>query len=295
MVSTSRSKVFAGFLLIFCALFAGCIGGDDDPAGSEAEEEQEPLPEDQVQVRGDVRDAASLDPVNGAQVTLVQNGEGLASAQTDEEGSYELGGIEPGQYQLQVTSITHRSDARGVVVEEGESAEESFLLEAFPTASPHSERLDWTGFMTLGSHDTVTGIRMSCCTDDPNAETSYDFPVTTENLRTIVVEAYWDNDNAGLHGYLWKNPNCDPGCNPDQEYAGGGDNGFGNLSFRADHETGAWPGFDYDQEEEELSIYLFPERGEEPATVMYQQQWTVYIEMFYVKPAPEGHIVRPDQ
>ncbi len=283
--------IFAALLLLAVAL-AGCLGDDDvSPSGQDPSDDG--TSESTGAIEGDVMDGSSLQPITNSTVSLVLESELVSEVQTDAEGAYRLENVEPGEYRLQVVSFTHKSDARGVQVEAGETEKISFLLEPFPSEKPFSQLLDFDGLMAFGKHSPAFAMTWGAA--DENHQVSFNFNVTSDLLRTIVVELYWDESHVGLRANLWKNPNCNPVCSPDESYTGNAEGdiqGFGEIRYRVDHEMGEWAGLE--EEEETLTVQVWSDRDEEPATVAYQQQFKVYIEAFYVDPAPEGYVAAPD-
>ncbi|WP_270182938.1 carboxypeptidase regulatory-like domain-containing protein [Alkalihalobacillus sp. CinArs1] len=89
-----------------------------------------PLP---ANVRGNVRDAATGLPIEGALVRLVTSSGGfLQRGQTDRDGNYLIEGFDPGEYTLVVRNETYDSTAKEFTAEPLETAEVNFALSLSP-------------------------------------------------------------------------------------------------------------------------------------------------------------------
>jgi hypothetical protein len=75
-------------------------------------------------LNGSIFDAQSRGPISGATVSL----QGLQSIKSDREGKYTLADLSPGSYQLQVGIEGYRWQKKTVLIREGISAREDFLL-----------------------------------------------------------------------------------------------------------------------------------------------------------------------
>lgn len=78
-------------------------------------------------VRGTVTDAASGDPLPGANVIVRETQQGVA---TNISGEYVLEGIEPGTYTLRVTFVGYRNGNAEITVAADETVTEDFALQA---------------------------------------------------------------------------------------------------------------------------------------------------------------------
>lgn len=77
-------------------------------------------------IAGVVTDAESQTTLPGASVVIEGTSQG---ASTDNEGRYEISGVEPGEYTVVVTFVGYSEQAREVTVEAGETATLDFALE----------------------------------------------------------------------------------------------------------------------------------------------------------------------
>lgn len=273
-------------------LLAGCLG--DEGAAPEVPADGPDDAPGTGSIEGQVRDSVSFDPLAGVRILLVEDDTLHKETTSDQDGEFLMEGLPPGEYRLQTTSVTHRSSVHAVTVQPGDSARLDLLLDPFPTQRPFSDPLHFEGLMALGTHNPA--FAMTSGLEDPNHQVVFNATVDPSLLATMIVELYWDESHVGLRANLWKNPNCDPVCSPDHDYSGNAEGdiqGFGQIQYRVDFEPGKWPALEGD--EDVLSVQVWAERDEELATLAFQQRFEVFIETFYVEPAPPGYVSAPDR
>lgn len=284
---------FVAVLLIATAT-AGCLGGDD-PAPADDEREEPAAPTDsQGTITGQVIDARDFSPLEGARVSIVIDQEAVEEHETGASGGYSSGPLEPATYQLHVSRPGFKGHVQGVEVKAGEPTEQNLILEAFPSDKPWSEPRDFEGLMGLGYHGV--GPTVTCCQADENHKISFAFEVQPDLLETMTIEMVWPEEHVGLLMNVWLEPVCDPACDPEHDYTEHTEDsnlGWGGLEMRIDRPDGGWPKISGD-EPVELWLYVWADSGEEPATLAYQQNFEIFMENFYVMPAPEGHSPRGD-
>ena len=98
----------------------GTLRGSQDIEVGEDEQEIALLLTDTAKVEGTVTDAATGEPLADADIELLGEDEGFASAETDETGHFELD-TAPGQYQLRATHEEHLSVERQLSLAEGQT------------------------------------------------------------------------------------------------------------------------------------------------------------------------------
>jgi len=111
---TQTSARLAGILLLMICL--PLIGCDDQTLG----------PQKQGTIRGDVRDAESNAPVEGANVTTSPP---TQSVLTDEDGMFEFTNVETGSYSVSVTKDGYRERSVSVQVQEGDVSDAAIVLQ----------------------------------------------------------------------------------------------------------------------------------------------------------------------
>lgn len=273
---------------------AGCLGGDDAEPQDDGNEGPAAPTDSQGTIEGQVIDARNFGPLEGARVSIVIDQEAVEELETGASGEFSSGPLEPGTYQLHVNRPGFKGDVQGVQVNAGETVTQNVILEAFPSDKPWSEPRDFEGLMGLGYHGV--GPTVTCCQADENHKISFAFEVQPDLLETMTIEMVWPEEHVGLRMNVWLEPNCDPACNPEYDYtdhAEGSNLGWGGLDMRIDRPDGGWPKISGD-EPVELWIYVWADSGEEPLTVAYQQKFEIFMENFYVMPAPEGYSPRGD-
>lgn len=225
----------------------------------------------------------SFDYVEDAKVSAVLDGQVVAETHTDAQGEYTIDDLEPGTYNVTVSHVDYKEVSRQVPVNANEITEIHFQLE--PRQQPWTATFSFDGHMLLGTEGAI-GPTLTCCSAAPGHEINFTFPVDPVWLETIVVEIVWDDDQTAMRSDLWLNPNCDPACDPDHEYAS--ESGYGEIRYRVDNPQGEWPALS--QEEEELSLYQWPENDGHLAVAVLLQDFTIHVEAYYVEPAPEDRL-----
>lgn len=311
-----------GFLVLI-ALLAGCLQGDEPTPEDDGESDVSEA--GLGTVRGTVI-TVNLEPVEGATVRLAEDSELLADSTTDADGDFMITDVEPGDYRLQVTSACCREAVRPVTVVADDIVSENIQLDIFSDDDlelPRVEPYEWTGFLACtlsfmnpdGPHQGenvggvplgVTGVNV-CGLVEILAEdaTGDDFLHTfevKEGLRTIVGGMSWRAPGAALGDELSISMEVDGRPNLAPRFASAA--GESPVEFRADagyvEET-------YDEEVEGHDIHQYEFNNiESPLELMYrifasgdanfvyQQQVTVYWDLYYWEEAPEDATALPD-
>lgn len=284
-------------LLLTSALLAGCLGGDDDPAAESGDNGNGGPVEGTGSLTGRVF-TIDLDIVTGARASLVDDGELIAEARSDEEGRFQIDNVEPGTYRLQVTATCCREAARGVEIVEGETTNVDLQLERFSAAdlaTPYVEEFEWTGFLACGY---VVLIRAGdACQDlDDQAERTHPFELEP-GIKTVTASLIWDS--PGITGeelqYGMARLPCTQGtagaCSTPGDYYGY-TVGTSPLELRID-EGDSTPSFEGLEETTDVQLRVFPPFSSD-LDVYYNVEFTVYYQLHYNQPAPENFIATPD-
>ncbi len=225
---------FAGMLLLM--LIAGCFAPDEGPEQA-GDEESDGAQGDRGVIAGTVS-SDLFEPLPGARLeTLTLEREPTDHAtDVDEDGTFRIEGIEPGDYILFVTAIGYRSAQQHVSVAAGEKTEIRFVLEVLPSDEPWVQEIDVTGFVnwaaawqvevptqgcviapgTSGLGKTCGGLRGG---GSESGETRFgpqqavdgwqdiggeeDFhEVDLEHVETIIVELEWEPAGSLGRGFL---------------------------------------------------------------------------------------------
>lgn len=303
--------------LILASLLAGCISGDD-PEPADDDGTNASSAEGFGTVRGTVV-TVNLEPVEDARVQIVKETDMIAEGTTGSDGSYRITDVEPGDYRLQITAPCCREHAQGISVVADETSDVSVQLEVFSSDDlqiAHSEKFDWTGFLActvrfinpdgphhdhnvLGVPGGVSGVNVCSLAGDPSGDDDFLHPFEVrEGVKSIVGGMVWDSPGASMGENLALLMEVNGNWNQPPRYVDADDSS--PIEFRVD------AGFveeEYDDEEiyqydfdniegtQDLAYRIFAGGDVE---VVYQQQFTVYWDVYYWEEAPEGATALPD-
>lgn len=293
-------------LLFLTAVLAGCLGGDDAPPGDDGTD----LLSEQGKgtVTGRIL-TVHLDPVKSGQVRLVQDNEIAAEATTRDDGSYTITNVEPGAYRLQVSAACCRENVRSVTVEADKTVEMDLQLELYSSddlKQPRVERYDWTGFLVCSV--ATPAILISACSavdlvmqelgEDNVTDDEFIHPFSVKpGLRSMVVGMEWRAPGAALGDEL--SIVVERNGHPDEapEYAWA--YGQSPVEFRVDagdiesRYGDEQDQYDFKNIEDDLDLW-FRIFSWGDVNLVYQQQFTVYYDLYYWEEAPEGASALPD-
>jgi hypothetical protein len=277
-------------ILLLATALAGCLGDDDvdftDPDASEDDGET-------GIVSGRIL-TIDLDEVVGARVQLVKDQELVKETETDATGAYEIRGVEPGQYRLQVSAPCCRENVRAIQVQAGETIQADLQLERFTQADlqqAYMEPFEWNGFLACGAGSPLlTTAPCGAGGADPNDDFLHEWELH-EGVVDVVVGMRWDSAGGVLGERLFiaaENRGCSA-TECDQSYAR--EEGASPVIFRLDNPTGEFRFSNIEDEPREMQFRVFP--AFEP-DVYYQQPFTVHYHVFYHERAPEDYNPIPD-
>ncbi len=310
-------------VLLSVSLLSGCISGDDEPQTDDPEE----IPSQGLgTVTGSIF-TVNLDAVENARIQLVQDGEGVDEAMTDKNGAYTIRNVEPGDYRMQISAACCPEQVRPVTVVADDVVNEDVQLEVYSSddlQEPRVERLDWTGFLActlrftnpegphhdvnvLGVPGGVSGVN-ACGVVEIGAEnaTGDDFLKVWEaspGLKSVVGALSWDAPGAALGDQL--SITMEVGGRPNLEPRYVNEEGYSPVEFRADagdvvaefdeedDEGHDIHQYDFDNLESDVELMFRIFAGGD-LNVVYQQQFTVYWDLYYWEEAPEGASALPD-
>lgn len=258
--------VVAGMLLT--ALVAGCAG---DPSGP-AEEDDVPASIQEVEVtattgaiRGFVVDEAIV-PLEGVLVTLMNGLNGT----TGEDGGFVFNDLEPGDYFLTASKKGFGSQQAAATVEAGDEDPDitKITLPRLPSGTPFTQQQIWEGFIQCAfmAGDGFVGMNTCGIVDD---RFIHYFDLGGQIPDFAQAESVWDSTQAlgndlSLSFY-------DGGTWHFKEV-----HGVSPLIINANAtEIADW----WTENATELPMRMFPGSG--AVAVTYNQQFTVYMTMFY--------------
>jgi len=137
-------------------------------------------------IDGTVTDSVSGNPISGAQVLAVGGVTRATTTHTD--GTYHLGGVPAGSYDMTVTAFAYNpGTANGVVVADGQTTNQDFALTPGPAHSVSGTVTNsGTGLPIAGAAVRVQGTPLQTNT---GADGTYAFPIVPEGTYNIMASA----------------------------------------------------------------------------------------------------------
>jgi hypothetical protein len=273
-------------LFLTAVAAAGCLSADPlDPSGSEAADSA-PTPAGAM-IHGAVMDE-NIVFVRDALV-VVRSAAVLQQTMTDASGRYQISGLEPGLYRVQVTAACCRQYLAEVTLQPDEERMHNVRLELFDLEDfPYEESFHWEGFLACGLNYGNLGA--SCGNLDSNNERQLRFDVYP-GLKTMLVAMDW-TPNADSWGEELRFRVMRGDCNSNGNsctYAHV--RGPPALESAIDDRTGP---SDYQfqnlTKEQRITVRVWPDGS---PNLVYQQPFTMYFRLHYLAPAPEGATALP--
>lgn len=282
-----KITAWSAVLLLLSFGLAGCVGGDDTTPQATASVDPEG---DTGGVRGVVVDDSSL-PIADAEVAALDRE--ASTTRTDDQGRFQLSGLQPGTVQVAVQKLGYTSIVKHVNVVAGDTVDLQVVLDAVAVAQDaYVETAIGDGYFACGAYLIVTtwGNLDACVWDEHKPR--YTFFVERDGLMGVMQEVTWEQTSALtselLRVYLQYKPVCDPFCDSDKEWAS--TQGPSPVRVYSDLERDAEDYFPEGEDPVELNSMTFP-GGEGPSTsgpsagsgpvIVFQQRMTHYISMFY--------------
>lgn len=132
-------------LVLLVAPLAGCLGGDDD-GGQGIQKQRADVTDQTGGIEGVVTDAA-VQPVVGANVTLVETGK---TTQTADDGSYAFSRVAPGEHSLRFEASGYVPARETVTVQAGQAAAVDMILTHLSLQEPFIQQIELNGFVECG-------------------------------------------------------------------------------------------------------------------------------------------------
>lgn len=301
----SRLALLTAALFLLTAL-SGCITSDDAPQLDEAEEDTAPEAKATASLGSLEGQVVSKDllQLEGAQVTLIKAEQTIKEATTDEDGNYVMNKLEPGDYFVRIGAETYKTATKPVTITANEVAEVNIVLPALSDAEqgvPTVETRTMKGFYSCGFATVVVAWATCSTLGDPNNKFLFEHELYP-GAQEVVVGMTWD-PVGGVSGTEFsinmEKEGCGVTCGDNQTYyelAGPPD-----LVFSVDDEyldSLTDPAFDEAlklrsiEDNMTFQFRVFPAYTE--ANVVYQQPFSIYIEVYYFQDAPEGRNPIPD-
>jgi hypothetical protein len=266
-------------LATLALLLAGCAshaGGDDGVHlgdGSMVALKDVAVGEATGSITGVVVDEA-IRPVAGANVT----GQGTAATRTDAQGLFTLAGLQPGLHTLRVNATGFLAVQSTAEVKAGEVAKVRVVLPADLTPKPYHTTLKFDAYDEVGQGTVDFAIDLVARdfangTIPPQCDRCYFYFQADSKPATILIEAAWTDSVPDLAEnateYYWSLDGLDSG-----DYTS-------DYCYSPCHAP--VPG---DTLPKDLSFGLSISPDEDWVT--YEQEWQVFVTLFYREPAPAG-------
>lgn len=178
-------------LVIAALILAGCAGDAPAPVeDGDAPTLDVDVSDELGAISGVVVDVAIV-PIAGAAIEIVGQGQNTTS---DENGLFGFGGLAPGNYFLQVSAKGYDGIQTSVSVVAGEIAKPRIQLQAVASIEPVHYTLKHDGYIQFSGAVAggITNIVLREVTgDDPTCECGMEFNTEGQDLKTMVVEAFW--------------------------------------------------------------------------------------------------------
>ena len=291
------------------ALFAGCLGDDDSPKGSDGPSSSNAPDATPTAETGSVRGKVltnNLEPVANAAVALVQDADIIATTASDAQGAFTFNGVAPGSYRVQVAAVCCESAIAAVDVVAGRVADVGLKLEPLTADDlqlPYAVPNEWEGFLSCAvaaGDPTVANPALAACglpgavhpsLADPNEDFFKVFNVSA-GIRTLFVGMDWE-PTGGVTGndllVAVENEGCNGlGCSYSYAEAVGPP----PLVVRIDNDDiteSAWT-WDNVNASRQLQFRVFAAG----TNAVYQQPFTVQWHAFYWQEAPADFVPLSD-
>ncbi len=212
---TDRSVLFLIALLLATPLLTGClgVGGDDGGTGEDVQKQRADVDDRAGGIEGVVTDDA-IQPVTGANVTLVETDE---TVRTAADGSFAFSLVSPGTYTLSVEAPGFVSAKDEVKVSASQASAVDFILNHLVSQQAFTQQFEFSAFIecALGAGFNLSaagagtgGVTWAACsTLNLEGNTTNDRFLDTIELEapieTLVWEASWDPSGNTAAENLW--------------------------------------------------------------------------------------------
>lgn len=291
--------LWAAFMvaILLTTAMAGCFGSDkaapaDDPGAPTA------VATDQTGgLQGNLV-TGHLEPIANGKIGVLQAGQVVHEATSDERGRYAISDIAPGSYRIQAASICCNPQVREIDIFAGQVSEINFQLELLSDddlRDPYVETQDWAGMISCAvAGVAICGVQgdLEESLEDPNDRFMTNIDVR-KGLKSLVLAVEWRAVGGAFGKTLnlrVENDDCGGlGCS----YTYGSVTGESPLHLRIDNgditdEAWLW---DAIEDNRTLQFRVFPGAATD---AMYQQGFTVFYDAYYWAEAPDGASALPD-
>lgn len=314
-------------LVLVAPAMTGCIGlGDDDSQGEGLQtESQARFTSDTGGIEGIVTDEA-IQPVEEATILIAELGE---ETTTRADGSFAFSEVTPGTYTLEITADGFLGTEKTVEVSSGDVATAEIVLAHEPSVEPFSQQFEYKGFLECSAAVSdavvdavaqtpapaygavaVCGIPNSLLGGNATNDRFLFTQQVEANPWQMVTELTWEPGtpltqemslNVEAEGFSNNNSATfaqDAGPNPlilrtDRETIAGV---VGNLSEACVGGDDGACNRNYVEDGGPLQLRTFVDATELEPGIAVQQDYTLFMSVFYNTPACESYsIVEDDQ
>ena len=272
-----RPTAFAATCTLAALLLAGCGGSPGQPPAEVGPDVFVAEGSSYGAIAGVVVDLA-IRPLAGATVAL------MGSDQTrtaDEGGQFAFEDLEPGSYFLNISAPRHGGVQTSVEVVAGEVSRVKAQLEPFLGVEPFHQTFHYQGYIEASGavSGPIVNIVLDEFGDNPFCQCTLVFNTTGLDVKTLVVEAFWEDTVADPRGptdlYLEVFP---------RELDDSTDDIKGGFLFSPvleHYPIEAWG-------EDEQNVEWRARLSGSADHVNYSQRYDLFVTVFANEPAPDG-------
>lgn len=267
--------------------FAGCTSGGGPSDAGENSDVSGPggvADADTGNVVGVVVDD-SIRPLAGAEVGIPELS---IETTTNEDGSFELTGLEPGTYGIAAQKLGYDSAAKRVNVVAGEVTEVNIELTAVAIVDPFVDVQTWTGYIEC---QVGTAAVLANCLPIQNIinQNNLPNPTNTEQIGFFFVAEPRNETVGGLYEMIWQKSTAytaeelSLGVEPENTGLGGGYEREQGPSVLRVEITDNEPYVSVDPSDpdnDEVQVRVFA-AGTNPPTAVVDQRFDVWSSVFY--------------
>jgi hypothetical protein len=287
-LSTMRSAA----LVLGLLLLAGCAGKTAAPKQTvSTDASTETLPSGVTNIlRGHVT-GADLAPLAGAMVELASLKRNVTTAAN---GTYEFTNLEPHDYLISVSREAYKTKTQRAIVEDGKIYELDFQLEDKPRLEPYKTTTPFRGLIACEgafATDPENVGYQSCGTVLPGNVNTHEFSVEP-NAVQVLVEVVWKSTTPASAKLAVEVASVGFGH---QDTVFGKQHGPSGMKVRISQSltTKYYPQGGTIRVALSAAPSVTPDGSAADAGIAIQQDFTIYMTVFYVEPGPANFSAIP--
>lgn len=286
-----RSALFLASLLLLLPL-SGCFGADDSSKqAAPIEEDPNALPEGVTNILQGRVLGSDEGPIADVTVELISLN---ATNATNELGEYRFMNLEPRDYLVVASKEGYRTVTQRAIVEEGNIYELNFLLVERPNIVPYDELHIFKGFISCQfayGTNPENQQRQDCGTADPNNNQAKEFTLGV-NAAQVQIEAVWTKKSDAAKELSMTVESVGFGH---QDIIFGQDNGETGMKMVVSQSLVQkyYPLGGQLRISMAAAASLFGDEAAADGGLALQQDFTLYVSIFYVEPGPNSYSAVP--